>query len=476
MPPQTRKRKTLSNGHTPCPNQASKPSTTDAPTTTKNTIKIATWNQNTRYSPTSATQLANKYEVDILSIQEPNQNIVDKTTHQHSEFHNHSLNAGYTPYYSTKTITLLKTSTIQPYHRATHKSTENGQILTIVLTTSPATNLAIINIYGYQQNHKTYTTSSANLKHALDTTIEQSRNTYTNLSVIINGDLNVDHNSTKHIQNNIREHISQPPYNLNSSYSLVHSQILLHPTLITSKTSHIDYIMLPTNLPPIKEETRIIDDFITTHSPSDHHPLITAIRITLHNREKLNYHHTELPRYSTLSSIPLLYTKGCHPDHPDDDNYKWFTPNHLLLTEDDHKDATQQITSFSDTHTETQGIQDHVTTLNKTIDLIQQKVDAHVLKQLYRQSDQPQLLPRTKELQSLLTKAYDHLEKGIDLTFETLDEIKKPKRKKTISRQMSANPNPAKQQRNDKQPSKSSLVHVQTSFQRLDSNLTAIRA
>ena len=124
----------------------------------------------------------------------------------------------------------------------------------------------------------------------------------------------------------------------------------------------------------------------------------------------------------------------------------------------------------------TQAIQDHVTTLNKTIDLIQNKVDAHVLKQRYRQSDQPQLIPRTKELQSLLTKAYDHFEKGIDLTFETLDEIKKPKRKKTISRQMSTNPNPAKQPSKDKQPSKLSLVHVQTSFEKLDSNLTAIRA
>ena len=56
--------------------------------TTETIIRIATWNQNTRYSPTSAAiqELAVQNEIDILTIQEPNQKITQQHTHEHAEF------------------------------------------------------------------------------------------------------------------------------------------------------------------------------------------------------------------------------------------------------------------------------------------------------------------------------------------------------------------------------------------------------
>ena len=111
----------------------------DLPTsnTTETIIKIATWNQNTRYSPTSAIKLAIQNEIDILTIQEPNKKITDPNTHEHTDFNRHITKAHYTAYYTSKTITLLRNSTIQPYHRATHKPISHGHIHPLIITTSP---------------------------------------------------------------------------------------------------------------------------------------------------------------------------------------------------------------------------------------------------------------------------------------------------------------------------------------------------
>ena len=111
----------------------------DLPTSevTETILKIATWNQNTRYSPTSAIALAIQNELDILTIQEPNEKITDTHTHEHTEFNNHVTKANYTAYYTPKKITLLRNATIQPYHRATHKPISHGRIHPLIITTSP---------------------------------------------------------------------------------------------------------------------------------------------------------------------------------------------------------------------------------------------------------------------------------------------------------------------------------------------------
>ena len=199
-------------------------------------------------------------------------------------FNQHITKANYMAYYSSKTITLLRNSTIQPYHRATHKPISEGRIHPLILMTSPSKNIAIINIYAYQRNHKNYSQLSRKLLQDLDNLKRSLTETYENLSIIISGDLNVNHNSNKNIENNILKHVLNAPYNLHSAYSLSHPAVPLPPTLVTSELSHIDYILLPSDLPPISSETHLLPSFTSKEAPSDHFPLVSDFKTKLFKR------------------------------------------------------------------------------------------------------------------------------------------------------------------------------------------------
>ena len=458
----------------------------DLPTsdTTETIIKIATWNQNTRYSPTSAIKLAIQNEIDILTIQEPNEKITDPHTHEHADFNTHVTKANYTAYYTTKTITLLRNSTIQPYHRATHKPISHGRIHPLIITTSPSKNIAILNVYAYQRNHKNYKQLSLQLLDALDDLRHSLHETYENLSIIIAGDLNIDQNSNRPTHSNILNHVLASPYDLHSAYAMSHPSTTLPPTIKQSETRHIDYILLPSDLPALPSETQILPSFIEEQAPSDHYPLIAAFKTHLHKRQILHQHLHAAPTYSKLSSIPIHYKTGCHPDHLDDDNYKWFAPSETLLDSDDLSEAKNILADFITAHEETEAIQTHIRELNHTLDQLQTKINSHALRtNRYRRKNDPttqSLIPRTKALQGLITKAYTHFQNGIDLTFEKLDYYSKPRKPKVtqhtrtnkhknMTSQASTRPQPTTQH-------KSSLIHSQTAFDKLQANLIAIKS
>ena len=481
MPSITRKQanKTTNNNHSHSPS-ANNPETPDH--TTETIIRISTWNQNTRYSPTSAIQLATQNEIDILTIQEPNQKITDPHTHEHMAFNQQVTKANYTAYYSLKTITLLRNSTIQPYHRATHKPISQGRIHPLILTTSPSKNIAIINIYAYQRSHKKYSELSLQLLKDLDNLKKSLHETYENLSIIISGDLNINHNSNKTVENNILKHVLNKPYNLHSAYTISHPSAPLPATLVQSELSHIDYILLPSDLPPIPSETHLLPSFTEEQAPSDHYPLISAFRTQLYKRQTINHNLDATPRYSILSSIPIQYSKGCHPDHPDDDNYKWFIPSETLLDKDDLIEAKTILANFITTHEETETIQTHVQKLNHTLDQIQNKINKHTLKtQLYKHDTDPteSLIPRTQALKGLITKAYEHFQAGIDLTFKGMDYCNKTQKpKSTKHKQTKKHKQTNTKTTNHNQPTqhKSTLIHSQNAFDKIQANLLALQS
>jgi len=393
-------------------------------------LNFTTWNMQSHTTITGPLDLAKETNADILALQEIPTNIANSSNPTHAMFNDLAHTQGYTPIFSEHTITLIKQSTLGTHHLTDLSQDTNGRVQTHVFITDTDSYMAVINIYGWQQQHPNYTNNTTKIIEHLNTTVEKLNNTYNTPQLVVLGDLNVDLREHAHNKSpNILEFFQAPPKSLFPATTLHHHDI---PSTHQAGAHH-DYCLTSPSLTHDIESSTIMEHFTTTISPSDHFPVSTKIKYDLQQtKNKIKYNDlNKLPNYAKLSHIPVRLQHGAHPESTNRNPKAWYTADKTKLPlPSQHEDAQNLLNAAITAHTSHNMIQTHHEQMNKSISTLQNIINTQLRQHTRSNSHQTFHPTRTPEIQTHITNAYRAFEAGIDLTFDTMDLLQKPKSQK----------------------------------------------
>lgn len=401
--------------------------TNDSSTISREDINLITYNAGCNASFQPIIKLLTAKKADVLAVQEPHQELLDPTSRKHKQFLRALPSKDFQVHVSTTNLTIISPYKLGPYVGQAQSSL-NGRVLVTPLEVTPDYTILIANIYGCQRSNKDHIKVNTEIMHYLDTLHDDWKNrTY---HIIPMGDLNTDPIRDQNRTDNLLNYLIRK-FEVYSSIHHIYTRRTededhcspIPPTYEDTNNgkSCIDHICLPLRLlpPSTKSQNKYFPRILRKlkWNKSYHHPVLQLLTIPLYQFKA--HANTDLPPpiYSALTNIPLK--PGPDPDSLDDNNTDWFQPDESLIPAS--KLASKCL------------LLEKAHTLQKTSPRLQQllqhtKSAMDQIEEIIRQhtSTSSTLIPRTIQLQNLLTDALNHIENGIDTTMGLLDLFPDP--------------------------------------------------
>lgn len=451
---------------------------------TNRQLRVASFNmQRTRCCQDIVT-LTTNVNADFITFQEPPHAAVtpapnaNTSTHTAfiSELTSYCSSKHYTPYITNNSIVLVK-STLHVCLKQHPPALHAGRAQFFLYKLSKNEFLLICSIYNYQTGHRN-SDDVITLKNSIHKQLSSYKDKYTNLHIIIAGDINISTTTQKYSPTNgnlLKYFVEQQkltsllPKFLNNSKTNICTRYEAARGFATSP-DHIlcNSLVLPNTYNPL-----IDTDCSYTTIPSDHFLIACDFEFPSCSPPTSSTANMNKPKYaySKICSIPIQPTDQWEqPSHiPPLDKQKdrfthsvditsgdWFVPTQHRLTSTTYHNNVNIITSLLHKHNNHPVVRDHFLQLVNTLNQLELSVK-HSHEQLHQQSSStthsppdsiPKLISRTKQHKDLINRAMTLLMDGINLLLDAAGYCHHPNKK----RKLTSHTQPSKRRRRNAVP------------------------
>lgn len=432
----------------------------------KRHLRIASFNmQRTRCCKEIVT-LTTNLDADFITFQEPPHAAVtplpNTNTSSHTSFvtelTTHCNSVHYIPYITNNTIVLIKSSLhVNLKQHPTPLHAGRAQFFLFKLRRDEF--LVLISLYNYQTGYKN-TDDVHSLKNSIHKQLATYRSHYTNLHVIVAGDINISTVTQKYSPttgNLLRYFVEQQkltsvlPTLLNTSTTTICTRFEAARGYSTSP----DHILCSPSLLSTTYNPVIDTDCCFTTIPSDHFLIACDFELASgpDNSPPATSHNKPTYAYSKICSIPLTTTDEWEePSHippltPNDrfthstdiTSNHWFIPTQHRLTSSTYTNNINMYNSLLQKHREHPVVKDMFLQLVHTLNQLELSVK-HSHEQLHSQQSSssqsqdaiPPLIPRTKQQKRLINQAMTLFIDGLNFLLETAGFSHHPSKKRSL--------------------------------------------